>query len=233
MLTFSLPLLWSAAAFAQSLTVSELIWRGNEATRGGRSGDAERYLRTAIESADFSKVPLAEQTLALTDFGQVLANSEDYDRAEEMLTRALEIQRNNPGADPRYLPVVLNNLGMVYQATGRYGRSESVLLEAKDLIEREPGGRHPILSHVLNNLGSVYRDTNRSKSAERAFDEALAVAQDAFGANYDGLIPILNNLAGIARSDKKWERAETLLMRALQVASESVHPEHPWIGLAD
>src|SRR5690242_9056089 len=95
--------------------------------------------------------------LALTNLGQVFTALERYQDAEELLSRALEIQRGSPAADKHYLPVVLNNLAMVYLATGRYRRSETMLDEARAFIATQSNPEHPILVQVLNNQGILYR----------------------------------------------------------------------------
>jgi tetratricopeptide (TPR) repeat protein len=121
-----------------------------------RSGEVDKCLAKmrAVLAVD------PENAAALNFIGYTLADAgRDYDEAERLLVRALEL-RPETGA-------FLDSLGWVYFRRGDYRRAVDLLERAQALEPDEPV--------ILEHLGDAYRALARDQDAARAYHSALEV----------------------------------------------------------
>ncbi len=114
---FVSPVLATARAAAQDLNAAELRQLGRVAFDQGNFTGAERLLRLSLEKSE------AVETLA--DLSSVLMSQERFSEAEQVLNRAIAIQKTRGPESQRQTPILLGNLGTLYQMTGKTNLSEA------------------------------------------------------------------------------------------------------------
>jgi len=176
-----------------------LLARGREAFKSGNYGEAERFHRLAIETAEAGGIT-AQRAEAIGDLGGVLTAEGRYDEAESMCLKALDLLREV--GIHRYLPVVLNNLGSLSSLTGRYPQAEAYLKQSFEIVQKlKPGDLYG--ARVLNNLGVLHFKSGNKDQAEKDFKQAIAIMENHLGTDHKDLVPLLDNLGGIYVIDVK------------------------------
>jgi hypothetical protein len=153
-------------------------------------------------------------------YGDVLQTQNDLPGAEAVfqgtLSRARELEKQNPGTYKWYVGWVLGRLGALYHKTQRLSQAESAFLEAADigreLAKRDPSIYDPSLTAALNGLTSLYIDTQQFSKAESACQEILQSEKRLQTENteeYNAEASVtLTNLANIYLATRRWAEAE-------------------------
>lgn len=192
-------------ASGEEITARDLVHRG-----------AER-----IESLDETPLIQAEMYRVLAEVNRALG---EYDNAELMLRRALEITGTaGPAVTIEEVIGLRTQLGLVLQDLGR-------LHEARDVQERAlaslPENAGVILeSGVRNNLGSVLREQGEFERSEALLRESLALIEG--DERYDGArATTLNNLAGLLTALGRDAEARDLFVEALELSRRTHGEDH-------
>jgi len=151
-------------------------------------------LRDALQWCDRLKPLAGEDTQILNEIATVYYDNANYNGAEPLMKRVVEILEN-PGGEP--LPnyaVALNNLAQLYQATNRLSEAEGLMKRAMAIDEASFGKDHPNVATDLNNLAQLYQATNRLADAEPLMKRAMAIDEASFGKDHPDVARDLNNL---------------------------------------
>jgi CHAT domain-containing protein len=160
--------------------------------------------------------------------GIELYQSGQYEEAEPLLLRVLDIRESELGADHPDTAESLNNLAGLYESQGRYEEAEPLYRRALDIFERELGVNHPNTAASLNNLALLYLNQGRYEEAEPLHLRALEIHErELLGANHPDTARSLNNLAALYESQGRYEKAEPLLLRALEIHERELGVNHP------
>jgi nucleoside phosphorylase/tetratricopeptide (TPR) repeat protein len=89
-----------------------------------------------------------------------------YTIAEPLYVRALEIYKQQLGADHRHTAASLNNLAALYQDQGKYAEAEPLYVQALEIYEQQLGLMHPDTAQTINNLTVLYYTQGKYAEAE-------------------------------------------------------------------
>ena len=145
----------------------------------GMAAEGERWLDAALAAA--VQPPVEVQARALRMLGVLTEQRREYDRAREVLGRALELYQEL--GDARGEARSLNSLGVLARSLGHSAEAEEYLSRAVAL--REDLGDSLGMTTTRNNLGIVYLDEGRWEEARALFIDNLArdeAADDRWGA---------------------------------------------------
>lgn len=155
-------------------TVSTLNEMGWAHMTLGRYDSATAYGENARQLAVASKDRSGEAR-ALSNLGTLAQRVGDPNRAVELFTEALEIQR--AAKSDIDAANSLNNLGYVYSTDlADYAKSLEYHIEA--LAIRQKIGDRASVSLSLNNIGIVYGRLRQQKRALEHFEQALAIRRE-------------------------------------------------------
>ena len=177
------------------------------------------------------KVEVTEQETAslLNLLGILYSETSNFAKAEECLTKALEIYQrlanNNPEAFEPDLAMSFNNLGILYYETNNFVKAEECHTKAleirKRLTETNPEAFEPDLALNYYNLGGLYNKTNNPTKAKechiKAFDvyQRLAIANpNAFETD---LARSFNGLGNVYLKLNSFARAEECYLKGLDI----------------
>lgn len=125
--------------------------------RLGELDPAEQHVRRRLELAAPES---ADAARAYTNLGILTQTRGDLDRAEEYLTRAVEIDRRLGNAEG--LARDLGNLGCIPEARGDLARAEALYNEAIEIAQTIPGPRgEEMVASNLSNLGDIAKTRGR------------------------------------------------------------------------
>ena len=146
-----------------------------------------------------------------TNLGVLYKNRGQYDKAEPIFNKALEIweeyDRNHAN-----VAKILNNQGTLYQELGQIEKSKARFQRALTVLRAQKVVLPDELATCLNNLAMVQVELKEYKEAEENLELSINVFERAFGASNAFVARPLHNLSNLylceARVDKALEVAE-------------------------
>ncbi len=175
-------------------------------------------------------IPYERQSSVLSTKGWIYYLLAEYQKAEILILRALEINEATLGEDHPDVGTNLNNLALLYQATNRLKEAEPLMKRALEIDEASFGKDHPNVATALNNLAQLLQKTNRLKEAEPLMNRALEIDEKAFGKDHPDVARDLNNLAVLYKDTNRLKEAEPLMKRALEIDEKAFGKDHPNIA---
>jgi tetratricopeptide (TPR) repeat protein len=150
------PRLWRDKAFCDSLVVSPR-----------RIGFSRKVIREEVLGPKHPDTVQSLNNLALLYYQQG-----QYQEAEPLLKRALEIREEVLSPKHPDTAESLNNLAVFYLAgdrgqQGRLEEAETLLKRALEIREKVLGPKHPDTVQSLNILAALYREQGRLEEAKR------------------------------------------------------------------
>lgn len=154
-----------------------------------------------------------------------------YESAEILLQRALQIDELYLGTEHPDVATDLNCLVEVLQATGRLKEAEQFVKRALIIDEKYFGPDHTHVARDLNNLGQVYFDLDRLEEAESVLRKSLSIDINYFHPYHQSVALRYNNLAQVLKRMNRLEEAEKLMRSALEIDEQYLGVEDPIISI--
>jgi tetratricopeptide (TPR) repeat protein/transcriptional regulator with XRE-family HTH domain len=159
--------------------------------------------------------------------GYYLQERGQYEMAERLSRRALEICEVQLGRKHPETATSMNNLASLYIRQGKYGEAELLCRQTLEIREMQVGREHPDTATCLNNLAYLYSEQGRYAEAEALYQEVLEIREVKLGKEHLETVSCLNNLALLYLQQGKYAQAEPLLQRALEIRKARLGKEHP------
>ena len=197
---------------------------------GVKRQPGQRYISNAQVCAkliDQWSIKHAEAARLLHETGSYFYMVAQYEQAEPLFKRALQIREQVLGSEHPDVAASLNNLALLYQAQGKYEQAEPLLKRALEIVEQAGGPEDLRVSKSLNNLASLYKVGQKYEQAESLLWRALRIDERSFGPEHPEVATDLNNLAELYRVQGRYEQAEVLCLRALAIREHVLGPKHP------
>ena len=130
----------------------------------------------------------------------ILANCyskiEDYNKAVEYGTKALEIRKATLGESHPDYATSLNNLAFYFSSLGDYAKAVEYETKAMEIRKATLGENHPDYTSALNNLATYYSYLGDYAKAVEYGTKALEIRKRTLGENHPSYATSLDNLAG-------------------------------------
>lgn len=208
----------------------------------GRFEDAMAHYHRAIglqESMAGGGIP--DIAITYNDLAVVLYEMEEYEEAENLLKKALQIQTDSYGPDSIVLSTTCSNLGLVCSGYGEHGKAVDYYEKALELQRSCYGELHPGTAVICCNLGQEFSELSEMEKAREFFDRALKINTGLFGEDFAGNAGICNNVGLLcdelcrrACDEGRGEEADTLLeeafhwyWKALSILEKQYGTENP------
>ena len=207
-----------AAKVSEALT--SLLMRADPiANRATPDGVAVRALLNA--GAKQVQQELAGQPEAqaeiLTVMGRIYRRLGEYDKAQDLLQRALASGREAFGAEDVRVAATLHDLGSVAAEKGDYQTAIASLEAALSIRRRIHGPEHASVADTLAELGRVYQDHGFNERAEPLHREALRIRRKLIGEEHGEFGVSLSDLASVLRLNGDLAGADALLRQSLEL----------------
>ena len=182
----------------------------------GRSLEDENPIRT-IRAWLGKRHPYV--ALALEGVGMQYHWAEKDAKAEELLTRAIQISEESLGPLHPDHASRLASLGRIYRERGQMDRAEPLLSQAKETALEVFGDKNGRYALALRDLALLYQDTGRIAEAETMLRRAVESCKDASPLDRTEVLPVLISLGELESRMGELEKAEGLL-RQVETAYE-------------
>jgi serine/threonine protein kinase/Tfp pilus assembly protein PilF len=164
--------------------------------------------------------------------GRVYMAIGDFNRAEEMYSTALAINRKLHGPDSPETAGSLHNMGLVFVSRGKWSGAAAYLEEALAVRRRHLGSTSAEVADSLGSLAEFYTQQGRIDEAEKLCREGLAIRTARFGDNGLKVAESLRNLGIILGGRGLWQEAEATERTVLEICRKHYKPDDPRIALA-
>lgn len=188
----------------------------------------EVQLRQAVSSCEASvgrdHLDTATRMEALAHF---LTAKGDFNEAEWLLNRALEVRRKILGEDDPAIANSLSNLASVQMEKKNSHEAEKLLRLALATMVRAVGDKHRDSVQIMAKLSEVLQENGDLAEAYRLIRRTIEFWKSMGNQNDPGMPKALNRLAGLLLECGDYEEAEDSSRRAIVACSSLVGPEHP------
>jgi len=197
---------------------------------GVKRQPAQRYILHAQACAkliDQWSMEHAQAARLLHEAGSYFSMVAQYEQAEPLLKRGLEIREYALGSEHPDVAASLNNLALLYQAQGKHEQAGPLLIHALKIIEQAEGPEGPHVSAALTNLTLSHQAQGKYEQAEALLLRALNIDLRRFGPEHREVATDLNNLAELYRTQGKYEQAENFCLSALAIREHMLGAKDP------
>ncbi|MEM9460011.1 MAG: serine/threonine-protein kinase [Myxococcota bacterium] len=184
-------------------------------------------------------LPLAERSgdelqvaKSSKNVGAVKLRQGDYDHAQRLHERALEIRQRRLGPDHPDVALSLNDLGKVALKKGDYASAKSYHQRALAIYEAALGSDHPKVAYGLTTLGAACFMLGDHEQAQRHHQRALRLKQNNLGPEHPKVGVSMGSLGRVLLSQGQPEQAKRHFQRALRIFEASLPADHPRVAYA-
>lgn len=162
--------------------------------------------------------PSNELTVATTRelIGVVYRNFDEYPKALENLTKALEIRERHPESKAE-LAKCLHNLAALHWLNGRHDTAKPLYERERSLLEQISRRDSSELSTCYTHLAACYLRENDLPAARELYTKALQMRQRMYPEGHEEVAQALNNLAKTQMEAEEYGPAEDLFRQALSM----------------
>ena len=171
------------------------------------------------------------RALMLVTIGDVYRVLGRYDRAEPLLTRALDEYDSMPDAPPLDRAGALTSIANLHFNLQQFAEAVPPTREALEIQRRELGPSHPEVLTSLGNLATLTGRAGDPDSALALHAEVLALRR-ALGPQEQSVAVTLNNMGSLLLGADRYAEAEPYLREALEIQLRLLPREHPDVALS-
>lgn len=146
----------------------------------------------------------------LDDFGEILTNRGEYERAQPIFERALATAERVRGPHDPAVAETLQNLAVVADWRGRLAEARPQLERAVAILERHRETEPAALASAYNSYAALLRNDGKLAEATRLTRRALTLLGGPEGKDPVRLI-VMHNLANMLIDDGQYDEGEALL----------------------
>ena len=206
-----------------------LFQSGDESTAPGDSLRVLTVIDRGLEEAQaLAEDPAVQSELNLT-LGGLYAQLGKFDRADSLITVALETRRKLVGPDHQDIALALVALGELRLKQARYEESEQLVRDGLALARRHFPPGHPAIATANGSLGQVLVERGAYDSAIPVIEETLRLygARDTTSADYASTLTDLANAHFYAGH---YPVADSLHSRVLSMSRRLYGDRHPHVA---
>ncbi len=157
------------------------------------------------------------QARVLTALGGVHVTLAKYDRANELLDRALAIRTAHLGSEHPDIAATLDTQCLAYSAAGQHQQAIATASKSLAIIEKARGREHLETAAAITSLGTMQFNARAFDGAVASFEEALAIRTRLLGDEHLDVADALGNLGNTYLQAGRLPEAVSLLRRCLEI----------------
>lgn len=169
---------------------------------------------------------------ALTNFGGMLSESGQYQRAVDVTGEALALSKDSPVVSDETRATMWGNLANAQVGLEQIDPAIESFNRALEMQRAATGELHPNYAIILNNQAFLFYQTGNLDQAIKNFQESVRIRKLTLGDKHPQVSTALFNLAHLQQIAGDYPAAEHNALEALQIAENSYPAGHPRIGKA-
>jgi tetratricopeptide (TPR) repeat protein len=190
------------------------------------------WMLEQLSESDLQKPDDPNLSGNLSNLAKIYFDQGDYQKAEILLKKSLEITEKLYESDHVKVAARLNNLALLYKSQGKYEQAEPLYFRAIEIHKKALGYESPDLANGLNNLAELYRIQSKYEQAEPLLLRAVKIGEKTFKHEHPKFAGLLNNLAGLYNDQGKYNDAQALYLRAIEIAEKVLPDNHPNLAIS-
>jgi len=167
---------------------------------------------------------------SMNNLANLLISKADYEAAESLLRKAIEIHRKLKVNQIGYTEI-LSNLAGVLLEKGDFTAAESLFREELAIERKLLGDEDPAVATTLHNLAGILNEKGDYTEAETLFREALTINRKQLGNNHPYVSITMDTLAQVLYHKGEYEEAEFLYRESLAIRRKIYGNEHPKVAM--
>ena len=179
--------------------------------------------------AELAGQPVVQAEL-LTTVGEIYRELGAYDRAAQLLDRAVEVARTAGDGSEPLLAAALRGNGRLQRERGDFAAAETLLTDALARQRRHFGPEHREVADTLGDLGLTLYSRGDYAHATPYFREALDMRKKLFGEDHLEVAEGLDKLGTALGNLGDYKSAEPLLRKSLELRRRLLPPNHPLLA---
>ncbi len=199
-------------ARGNSITAREILDKG-----------ADRIFR------ELQDQPLVQGRLMYT-MGSVFESLGLFDRAQDLLEKALDVRTTTLGPDHTDVGTTLKLLGTVSFDKGNLAKAANLYEKAMAIQEKAVGPETEEVAACLHNLGNVNLKQGNYDEARRLMERSLSIREKVLGPEHENVAATINSLGAITYLEGNLKEAQDLWERALKIREKVWGEDHPLIA---
>ena len=203
-----------------------LFDRSDPTLAQGEELTARQVLDTGADRIEKLDNQPQTQAAFMESMGRVFIVLGEFERAEPLLDRAVEIRREFAAEDELALAQALHHQATLLDQQGRYDEAEIPILRSVEIRESELGD-HVDLGTSLNTLGNVLWHQDRLDEAEAVHRRALALRERILPPEHPDIGQSLHNIGALRYFAGDLGEAERLWRRSAEI-EEAAHGPDNW-----
>lgn len=191
--------------------------------------DRQRYITFAENMIE--KINMRENiecALFLSALGFLLLDIGEYEKAQKLYEKSLQIHEETLGKDHLNTAIVYNNLAIVYESKDEYRTAEKLHKKSLEIRKSALGENHPDTASSYNNLAGVYVNEGEYGEAEELYKKSFEIRKSILGENHLDTAVSYNNLALIYAIQSKYQNALTYFLEAYRIIVFKLGLWHPY-----
>ena len=169
---------------------------------------------------------IAQATL-LHKVSQAHQGKGDYNSAETMAQKCLDLRKEVLGEKHVDTLYSLRNLGIVFWRQGKNKQAEKITRQALKDFEEILGKEDSSALASINGLANVLYNQGKYEEAKNLHQQALSAREKILGKEHPDTLDSVNNLALALQEQGEYEATENLHRRALSAREKILGKEHP------
>jgi serine/threonine-protein kinase len=196
----------------------------------GDTVTARELLNRGIARAEALDDQPLVQAQMFSVIGEVRRAYGNYASADSLLSRALQIRRDqHDGPHPEVVQSA-RELAVLRMDQGAFEAADSLLQSAIDMLRALHDGPHAELAIALSDRSTLHSQQGNYTDAEALAQEALAMRRALFDPPHEAIAAGLNNLAAVYYRLNRLGEAAPLYEESLAMYRELLGEDHPRVA---
>lgn len=192
----------------------------------GRDREAEKLYLDAVEKAKGSGKEDVRLADSLEELGRFYEGHREFDDAEPLFKKVLEIKRRILPPGDENLAEPLGELTTLYRSAEKPAEAEPYMLETAEIEERVSGPESSNFVEQLGFLAELYREEGKYPEAESTMRRAMAIDMKLDGPESFSVAGWLGGLGDLATGQENYAEAEQFYKEALSIEEKILPPDH-------
>ena len=221
--------IWSFVTVSPSQAFEKGTWEDFE-SRAEQSfvdrnyGEAETLWMKALKVAESDSTKILNVATTLNQLNHLFMLRQEYEKAHEYLTRALNIRKKHLGDSNILTAETMGNLALVSHKLGHDHEAEELYLEALAIKEKVDGKGSHECAITLHNLANLYSLRRDYKKAKDMYKRVLEIDKKQHG---DTHVEVVRDLTSLGINEYRcgyFPKAIDYLEEANKIAAEQEKP---------
>jgi serine/threonine-protein kinase len=203
-----------------------LLESGNPTKNPAEGVNTRFFLEKGVEEAELLEGQPSVQTQMLNVVGDVYMALGEYERAEELYSKAVKIQKDVFGPETPGLAESMNKLAVAFTRQGNFKLASDLHRKALNIQIRHFGDEHPKIAETLSLFGSWIPVTDIHEAA-RLRERSLEIRRAVYGKQHPEVAFGYMDTGRIKRGLALPGEAIKDFRKALKIRKSELGPDHP------